>query len=187
QNEQRRRNQIRQLRRAIAGEKFPHGFVRSSRRNIFSIRSVIKKPLTMFVVEANSATAPSKLMYQACSEPATAIAPITAIAEMALVIDISGVCSRRETRVITPNPINVASRNTNRLSIISLGLQRLLFRCPQPQQLAQPRMHDLAVASHERLANDRIIAVEHDFALFRQVKQEGGHVGREHLARVNWQ
>ena len=40
------------------------------------------------------------------------IDPTTAIAEMAFVSDISGVCSRRETRAITPRPMKVASRKT---------------------------------------------------------------------------
>src|SRR5262245_14278154 len=42
--------------------------------------------------------------------------PTTAIADMALVNDINGVCNNRETRVITPIPINVASMNTNNMS-----------------------------------------------------------------------
>jgi hypothetical protein len=37
---------------------------------------------------------------------------ITAIAEIALVSDMSGVCSNRETRRITPSPMNVASTKT---------------------------------------------------------------------------
>ena len=45
--------------------------------------------------------------------PTTIIEPTTAIAEMALVSDISGVCSNRETRPITPSPINAASMKTN--------------------------------------------------------------------------
>ncbi len=40
------------------------------------------------------------------------IEPTTAIAEIAFVSDISGVCSSRETRVITPRPMKVASMNT---------------------------------------------------------------------------
>ena len=41
------------------------------------------------------------------------IEPTTAMAEMALVSDISGVCSSRDTRrPITPSPINVASTST---------------------------------------------------------------------------
>ncbi len=38
-----------------------------------------------------------------------------AIAEIALVSDISGVCSRRETFWITWNPTKVASMNTNNM------------------------------------------------------------------------
>ncbi len=41
------------------------------------------------------------------------IAPTIAIAEIALVSDISGVCSRRETRLMTSMPMNVESMNTN--------------------------------------------------------------------------
>src|SRR6476646_3700295 len=41
------------------------------------------------------------------------IDPTTAMAEIAFVIDMSGVCSRRETRRITPSPMNEASTNTN--------------------------------------------------------------------------
>ena len=41
------------------------------------------------------------------------IEPTTAMAEIALVIDMSGVCSKRETRKITPSPINVANMKTN--------------------------------------------------------------------------
>jgi hypothetical protein len=47
--------------------------------------------------------------------------PTTAMAEMALVIDISGVCRRRETRRITPIPINEASTNTNIMDQKSSG------------------------------------------------------------------
>jgi len=46
-------------------------------------------------------------------EPATASEPTTAIAEMALVSDIRGVYSSRDTRRMTPSPMNVASTNTN--------------------------------------------------------------------------
>ena len=40
------------------------------------------------------------------------IDPTTAMAEMALVSDISGVCSSRETLRITNSPVNVANMNT---------------------------------------------------------------------------
>ena len=42
------------------------------------------------------------------------MAPTMAIAEIALVSDISGVCSSRETRRMTSRPRNVDSMNTNR-------------------------------------------------------------------------
>src|SRR5467141_1774806 len=76
--------------------------------NILSMRSVIMKPLTMFVIEAKSATAPRMRIVSGWSAPATTIEPTTAIAEMALVSDIRGVYSSRETRRITPSPMNVA-------------------------------------------------------------------------------
>ena len=86
---------------------------RSGFLNIFSMRSVIRKPLTMLVIEAASAMAPSSVMSGGWSWPAITIEPTTAIAEIALVSDISGVCSRRETRVTTPSPMKVASMKTN--------------------------------------------------------------------------
>ncbi len=67
----------------------------------------------MFVIDAKSATAPRAVMYQGWSRPVMTIEPTTAMAEIAFVIDISGVCSRRDTRVTTPRPMNVASMNTN--------------------------------------------------------------------------
>src|SRR5688572_23929845 len=43
------------------------------------------------------------------------------MAEIAFVIDIRGVCSSRETRVMTPRPMNVASMNTNSMLTKSVG------------------------------------------------------------------
>src|SRR5712671_1963039 len=53
------------------------------------------------------------------SGPATRIAPTTAMAEIAFVSDIKGVCSRRETRRMTSSPTNVASMKTKRVEIRS--------------------------------------------------------------------
>src|SRR5271157_1590515 len=47
------------------------------------------------------------------------IAPTTAMAEIALVSDISGVCSRRDTRLITCRPMKVDSMNTNSIDMKS--------------------------------------------------------------------
>jgi hypothetical protein len=51
--------------------------------------------------------------------PVITIEPTTAIAEMALVKDIIGVCSSRETRLMTSRPMKVASKNTKSKSVRS--------------------------------------------------------------------
>ena len=66
--------------------------------NIFSMRSVMRKPLTMLVVEAATATAPSTVLRKVLLFTGDDNrARTTAMAEMALVNDISGVCSSRDT------------------------------------------------------------------------------------------
>src|SRR5262249_49437411 len=80
--------------------------------NIFSIRSVIRKPLMTFVVEAKTAIAPSAVLRVECCSPRMTIEPIRLIAEIAFVSDISGVCSSGDTRRITSKPRKVASTNT---------------------------------------------------------------------------
>ena len=52
------------------------------------------------------------------------IEPTTAMAEIALVSDISGVCSSRETFWITWKPTNVASMNTNAIDHKSASASR---------------------------------------------------------------
>ena len=74
----------------------------------------------MLVIDANSATAPRTRIGVGWSAPATASEPTTAIAEMAFVSDISGVYSNRDTRRITPSPMNVARTNTNSIDQKSL-------------------------------------------------------------------
>jgi len=59
----------------------------------------------MLVIEAARAIAPSRVITGGWSWPAITIEATTAIAEIALVSDMSGVWSRRETRVTTPRPI----------------------------------------------------------------------------------
>src|SRR5205823_7417551 len=81
--------------------------------NIFSIRFVMRNPLTMFVMEANSAIPPRTRMVHGYSAPVTAMDPTTAIAEIAFVSDMSGVYRSRDTRRITPSPMNVARTRTN--------------------------------------------------------------------------
>src|SRR4029453_7400917 len=86
---------------------------RSGRLNMRSMRSVIRKPLTMLVIDAATATVPSSVEKSLFCSPAMISDPTMAIAEMALVSDISGVCRSRDTPRITSKPMKVASTNTN--------------------------------------------------------------------------
>jgi hypothetical protein len=49
------------------------------------------------------------------------IEPTTAMAEMALVMDIKGVCNSRDTRRMTPTPMKEARTNTNIMDQKSRG------------------------------------------------------------------
>ena len=89
----------------------PEGGARRG-RNIRSIRSVMMNPLTAFVLEANTAIAPSTVASVPWPPPASSNDPTNEIAEMAFVSDISGVCNRPGTLVITVNPRNDASTKT---------------------------------------------------------------------------
>ena len=66
EDEQRRRDEVRQLDEvtSIMGDRpgSPPSYRASPVLNIFSMRSVIRKPLTMLVIEANSAMAPRMRM-----------------------------------------------------------------------------------------------------------------------------
>src|SRR5260370_12905698 len=87
-----------------------HYFFSSLRLNIFSMRSVIRKPLTMLVLAAVMATKPSTLlMVVASSLLMIMMAPTTEMAEIALVSAISAVCSRGGTLRMTSRPTRVAS------------------------------------------------------------------------------
>src|SRR4029077_6657783 len=78
------------------------------RLNILSMRSVMRKPLTMLVTAAVMAMKPSTLLNMVAPWAlVTRMAPTTEMAEMALVMDMRGVCSRGETLRITSSPTNV--------------------------------------------------------------------------------
>ena len=66
----------------------------------------------MLVIEATTATVPSIVVKPVSWLPASMIEPTTAMAEIALVSDISGVCSNLDTLRITNSPVNVASIST---------------------------------------------------------------------------
>src|SRR4029453_1000793 len=107
QDEERRGDQVAGLREML------RHYLRPRSRTIFRMRSVIMKPLTMFVIEAATAMVPRTVENVVRCSPAMMIDPTTAMAEIALVSDISGVGRRRETFWITWKPTNVASTNTN--------------------------------------------------------------------------
>ena len=64
------------------------------------------------IIDAKSAMAPRMRISLGWSPPVTMIEPTTAMAEIALVSDMSGVCRRRETRAMTPMPMNVERTST---------------------------------------------------------------------------
>ena len=81
--------------------------------NILSMRSVMRNPLTMLMVEQVTATTPSTLLSSGASPaPVMRMAPTTEMAEIALVNDISGVCSSGDTRCTSSRPRNPARRKT---------------------------------------------------------------------------
>ncbi len=77
------------------------------------MRSVIRKPLTILVTAPVMAMKPSTLLrVVAPAAPVIRIAPTTQMADIALVSDISGVCSSGDTLRITSSPTKVASMKT---------------------------------------------------------------------------
>src|SRR5437763_9891073 len=89
------------------------------------MRSVIQNPPTILVVAAMTASVPRTLLRFVFASEITWMAATTAIAEMAFVSDISGVCNSGDTRRITSRPRNVDRRNTKSLgsrSVMRRGL-----------------------------------------------------------------
>src|SRR4051794_33145380 len=146
--------------------------------NIFSMRSVIRKPLTMFVTAAVMAMKPSTLLSMSSSAArlTTMIAPTTEIAEMAFVRDIRGVCSSGDTLRITSSPTKVANMKTKS------AVSRLDIR--HPHRLTNARMHDLARVRHQCFLHDLVLAIELQLPVLDQVLEEGRDVFRVHLTRV---
>src|SRR3954447_2392561 len=141
-----------------------------SRRNIFSMRSVMRNPPTTFVVAHTTAMKPSAVATPPRCAPAATIEPTSEMPEMALVADISGVCSSGGTRVITMKPTKPARTKTysSRISIASPGR----------------RNDDLAVAHDGHRRSDLVVPIEMQRALVREVRHEGENVLAEHLAGV---
>src|SRR6516164_4150064 len=108
EDEQHRGDEIRDLDDLLGGEGLVHGFLGLLALNIFSMRSVIKKPPTTLLVAAITAKVARMVASRDFCSPARTMAPTTAMASKALVSDISGVCSSGETRRITSKPMKPA-------------------------------------------------------------------------------
>ena len=105
------------------------------------------------------------------------MAPTTEMAEMALVSDISGVCSSGETLRITSRPTKVASMKTNSPSsrFMDASCSDRLRR-GSAHQFPHLGVNHFAAARHQRFAHDLVLAVERQLAVLDQVLQERGDV-----------
>src|SRR5512135_2907724 len=89
--------------------------------------------------------------------------PTTAMAEIALVMDISGVCSRRETRRITPSPMKDASTNTKSCDQKSDPCVMARFSCSGAGRLEgvqRARVPHFALVGDQGAALDVVVQVE---------------------------
>src|SRR5438045_9297826 len=121
------------------------------------MRSVIRNPPTTLITAAVTAMKPrTRLSMLAFPAPATRIAPTTEIAEIALVSDISGVCSSGDTRRTNSKPRNAASMNTNSADSSKGNWISLLFEVPHA------RIHDLAGVRDQCLARDLVRQVDRE-------------------------
>ena len=76
------------------------------------MRSVMMKPPTTLMVAEVTATNPSTVGRSPRSAPASTSEPTSEMALMALVADMSGVCSSAGTRVMVKNPTKAARMKT---------------------------------------------------------------------------
>src|SRR5579864_3730509 len=115
------------------------------------------------------------------------IEPTTAMAEIALVIDISGVCSSRETRRITPSPMNDASTNTNSCDQNSDACVIARFSCScahRAQGVPGPRVPHFALVGDQRAALDVVVQIELESLVLGERLDEGREIAGEEEARV---
>src|SRR6267154_1189918 len=174
--------------------------------NIFSMRSVMKNPPTTLLVAATMAITPSTVANSLLRSPTRTIAPTTAIASRALVSDIRGVCSKGETWRMTSKPMKQASMKMRRSSIrleficdpssrqdlatsearTAIHLDLRTCRCQSRQfvKLPHSRIHDFTAARYHRLADNFILQIELQLAVFHHVGDKRRHIAGIHLAGV---
>src|SRR5512143_371038 len=131
----------------------------------------------MLIMEQATASVPRTVESVVFCSPATRIEPTTAMAEIALVSDISGVWSSGETRRMISRPRNVARTKTYRLSAISGFMRPSLLSCAGGEE-------HLAPMRHQGPPDDLVVAVDAELPVFPERQDEGGQVPRVQGARV---
>src|ERR1700722_8994750 len=163
--------------------------------NILSMGSGLTKPPTTLLVAATMAITPSTVANVLFFSPTRTIAPTTAIASSALVSDMSGVCRSGETWRITSKPMKAASMKTKSASIRLEGIRVLSCRFSVTsshlnrqhrhfKKVPHPRVYNLSAVGNHRLADNLILRIQLQLAVFHHVKKKGHQVAGIHLARV---
>src|SRR5512134_3199641 len=130
----------------------------------------------MLIIEQVTARVPRRVERGVFCSPATRIEPTTAMAEIAFVSDISGVCRSGDTRRMTWKPRNVARTKTYRLISRSALISDAT---PFPSGLQH-----FASMRHERAAEDLVAEVEVESPVLPERQHERGEVPRVQNARV---
>src|SRR5262245_54701383 len=152
--------------------------------NMASMRSVIRKPPTTLVAEQQTAMKPSMILSQSCISPTTTREPISEMPEMALVADISGVCSRGGTREMTWMPRKPARRKMYRPTSSGVIVMAVAFRCSGAGGSLHCLVDHLALVRHQRAARQLVVQVQLHLSVLDEVRQERRDGAGVHLAGV---
>src|SRR5580700_3935877 len=141
--------------------------------NIFSMRSVIKKPPTTLLVAATMAMVPRTVDSVLLCWPTNKMAPTTAMASSAFVNDMSGVCRSGEMRRITSNPMKAASMKTYR-SVIKSSFMYLITSRPRGEggqfvKFANPRVDYFTLPGYQRAADNFIFEIQPQLSVLNQM------------------
>src|SRR6202047_5387676 len=141
--------------------------------NIFSMRSVIKKPPTTLLVAATMARVRRTVDSVLLCSPTNKMAPTTAMASSAFVNDMSGVCRRGEMRRITSNPMKAASMKTYRSVIKSNFIYSITSRLRDERgqfvKLANSWIDNLTLPGYQRAANNFIFEMQPQLSFLNQM------------------
>src|SRR5580704_9845701 len=154
--------------------------------NIFSMRSVIKKPPTTLLVAATMAMVPRTVDSVLLCWPTNKMAPTTAMASSAFVNDMSGVCRRGEMRRITSNPMKAASMKTYR-SVIKSNFINLASSCLRDEsrqfvKFANSRIYNFTLPRDQSAANNFIIQIQTRLSFLHQMQKKRAQIAGVHLA-----